>query len=341
MASRLTFYLNMVTKLQPAKAVPKIWNYLKYRCQPRKPIASISRNSPQIASLLLTKRCNMSCSFCNAANFMHDHSSTWQESEADLAKVQKIFENPLFSRALLVDLLGGEPMLVKELVPIVAFLAGRGHLTNLKTNGLLLADRIADLKKAGISRISVSVYEANRAALEKDLPRINKIYPVHTNTVLLRKDVESAPEKLVETVRFLKESGCLDLRFWMYRPMGEHPDPAEVLFDTDPAYLAFRSMVEQAAPGFCFWPPPTVMGPIKKLCPQLWQRTGCDMQGNMGICCGIDTMLSGPGGNLFEGDPDTIFNHPTVVRMREQLLDPQSEPPEVCKNCNLLGDPGW
>jgi len=163
----------------------------------------------------------------------------------------------------------------------------------------------------------------------------------HTNTVLLRKDVESAPEKLVETVRFLKESGCLDLRFWMYRPMGEHPDPAEVLFDTDPAYLAFRSMVEQAAPGFCFWPPPTVMGPIKKLCPQLWQRTGCDMQGNMGICCGIDTMLSGPGGNLFEGDPDTIFNHPTVVRMREQLLDPQSEPPEVCKNCNLLGDPGW
>lgn len=341
MASRLTFYMNMVAKLQPVKATPKIWNYLKYRYQPRKATASISKNTPQIASLLLTKRCNMSCSFCNAANFMHDNSTTWQESEADLDKVQKIFESPLFSNALLVDLLGGEPMLVKDLIRIVAFLSKRGHLTNITTNGLLLVDRIADLKKAGISRISISIYDINRAALERDLPKINKIFPVHTNMVLFRKDVENAPEKLIETVRFLRDSGCIDLRFWMYRPMGEHPDPKEVLYDTDPAYLSFRSEMEKALPGFCFWPPPALKGPVKKICPQLWQRTGCDMQGNMGICCGVDTILSGPEGNLFGSDPDTIFNHPVVVRMREQLLDPHSEPPEVCKNCNLLGDPGW
>jgi hypothetical protein len=30
-----------------------------------------------------------------------------------------------------------------------------------------------------------------------------------------------------------------------------------------------------------------------------------------------------------------------MVEMRKQLLDPHAEPPEMCKNCNLLGESGW
>jgi hypothetical protein len=52
-------------------------------------------------------------------------------------------------------------------------------------------------------------------------------------------------------------------------------------------------------------------------------------------------MLAGPDGNLFEGAPDKIFNHPLMVEIRRKLLDPDSEPPEICRNCNLLGQPGW
>jgi hypothetical protein len=61
----------------------------------------------------------------------------------------------------------------------------------------------------------------------------------------------------------------------------------------------------------------------------------------MGICCGTDRMLDGHNGNLFGGEPDSVFNHPTLVAMREQPLSPGAEPPDICKTCNLLGEPGW
>jgi MoaA/NifB/PqqE/SkfB family radical SAM enzyme len=339
--NRLASYLSMMTRIRYLKAAPKILNYLRYRTGKRGPVTSVARSSPQIASLLLTKRCNMNCSFCNIATFMHDGSTGWQEMEGDLAKVERIFASPLFDKALLVDLLGGEPLLVKELVPIVAFLSRRGHLTNMTTNGLLLADRIQALKDAGISRISVSVYEGNRAVLERDLAKVNAVFPVHTSIVLFRKDVVHAPDKVIETARFLRDAGCLDLRFWIYRPIGEHPEPEEILYDDDPLFLAFRARMDAELPGFVFWPVPATKGPVPKRCPQLWQRVGCDMKGNLGICCGTDAFLPGPGGNLFEADADTVYNHPLLAEMRARLLDPDAEPPEMCRNCNLLGDPGW
>jgi len=30
-----------------------------------------------------------------------------------------------------------------------------------------------------------------------------------------------------------------------------------------------------------------------------------------------------------------------MVDIRKKLLDPDSEPPDICRNCNLLADPGW
>jgi organic radical activating enzyme len=339
--AKLASYVSMTRQIRPLKASPKVWNYLKFRALPRRATTSCARTAPQIASLLLTKRCNMNCSFCNVGGFMHDKSTTWQSMEADLEKVQRIFASPLFSKALLVDLLGGEPLLVKDLAPIVAFLSARGHLTNMTTNGVLLADRIKELKAAGITRVSVSVYNDNRAVLERELASINTVFPVHASMVLFRKEVEHDPDKIIQTARFLHDAGCLDLRFWIYRPIGDHPDPDEILFDNDPALLALRAQAEETIPGFCFWPVALKQGPVRKLCPQLWQRVGCDMSGNLGICCGTDALLPAPGGNLFDGRPDAVFNHPLLVEMRGQLLDPHAPPPEMCRFCNLLGDRGW
>ena len=241
-----------------------------------------------------------------------------------------------------MDLLGGEPLLVKDLEDIVRFLSRRGHITNTSTNGLLLADRIAGLKKAGISRINVSLYEANRALLERDLARANKVFPVHNSFVLLRSMIEKEPEKIVETARFVRDAGSLSLRFWMYRPMGIDPRPAEITKESNPAYLDLKRRIEAVAPGFCLWPEPVHTGKPRKRCPQLWQRVNCrDAHGTMGICCGTERPLAGPGSCLFDADPDTVFNHPTLVEMREKLLDPDCEPPEVCRSCNLLEDPGW
>ena len=237
--------------------------------------------------------------------------------------------------------MGGEPLLVKDLDAIVAYLTENGHLTNTSTNGLLLADRIGDLKRAGISRINVSLYDKNRTILERDLAKVNAIFPVHASLVLLRSAVEESPEKVLDTIRFVKAAGCLSLRFFMYRLGGMNPQPDQIIRDGDPAYIAFRRRVDEAFPGYCLWPPAVPSAHPQKLCAQLWQRVSCDMSGHLGICCGVDTLLPDPGSNLYEGPPDVIFNHPLLVDMRTQLLDPSCPPPQACRYCNLLEDKGW
>ena len=140
---------------------------------------------------------------------------------------------------------------------------------------------------------------------------------------------------------FVQQTGSLSLRFFIYRPMGADKSVDETITDTNPAYIELRRQVDAALPGFSVWPEVIKTGAVKKLCPQLWQRIGCDPLGEMNICCGVDEPLKGPNSNLFDAEPNIVFNHPVLVDMRQKLLDENSEPPEVCKTCNLLGDPGW
>jgi len=340
--SRFSYYMEMAARVHSLKIAPKFCNYAKYKIVKRRPVMAVKRYTPQIASILLTMRCNLNCGYCNVGKIQKENLKDWREKEVNLSKVQRIFNNPLFANCILVDLLGGEPLLLDDLESIVEYLSKRGHILNTSTNGLLLSDRISGLKKAGISRINVSIYEANRSILEKEMEKINRIFPVHTSIVLLRSKLEKEPDKIIDTARFLHDTGSLSLRFFMYRPMGLNPQFNEIVTDSNQGFIDFKHRMESLLPGFCLWPAPVYTGKMRKLCSQLWQRVGvCDALGNMGICCGVDDPLSGPNSNLFDADPDIVFNHPTFVEMREKLLDPDSEPPEACKTCNLLADPGW
>ena len=79
-----SYLLEMARKLRPLQAAPKVWNYAKYRSLRRLPRISARRYTPQIASLLVTKRCNLHCSYCNVATMMSEARPTWREYEACL-----------------------------------------------------------------------------------------------------------------------------------------------------------------------------------------------------------------------------------------------------------------
>jgi organic radical activating enzyme len=342
--SKLSDYHDLYRKIHLLRNISRVWNYLKYRTLPRKTKIPISRYTPQIAGLIITKRCNLTCDFCCIGKELNHKG--WRDLEATLDKVKRIFSNPLFANCIGVDLLGGEPLIVKELDSIIAWLSKRGHYVNICTNGLYLTNnRIDELKNAGISRIRISLYEENQKFLENNLARINKVFPVRTCIVLQRKMIENKDEqdKLLEKTRFIHDAGSLDLLFMIYRPMGINPNPKEIIIETLPAYIEFKSRMEKELPGFCQWSLANQTEKVKKRCPQVWQRIATDMLGNMEICCGTEMRLGGPNSNLFEteNDPEALFNHPTLVNLREELLDPKSEPPEMCKSCNLLGEPGW
>ena len=56
-------------------------------------------------------------------------------------------KNPLFKKVLGVDLIGGKPLLNKEIFSIIKYLSKNNYFTNINTNGLRLTDCISELKK--------------------------------------------------------------------------------------------------------------------------------------------------------------------------------------------------
>jgi cyclic pyranopterin phosphate synthase len=106
--------------------------------------------------LSVTDRCNLRCAYC-----MPENEYTWLPRESiltfeELARLAAIFASLGANR---IRLTGGEPLLRNELPDLVARLASVPGVTDiaLTTNGLLLAERAAALKHAGLSRVTVSL----------------------------------------------------------------------------------------------------------------------------------------------------------------------------------------
>ena len=158
----------------------------------------------------------------------------------------------------------------------------------MNTNGLRLNKNIADLKHAGISRISISLYDENQSFLGDNLSEINKIFPVHTSIVLERKTVENGQDKILKKVTLMRDAGCRSLNVMIYRPQGLNPNPKEIITDTLPTYIEFKKKMETHLPGFCNWPAAIQTGKVKKRCPQVWQRIATTMKGHMEIYCGTE-----------------------------------------------------
>jgi cyclic pyranopterin phosphate synthase len=118
----------------------------------------VDRYSRPLGSLRLsvTDRCNLRCSYC-----MPEEEYTWLPRESilsfeELTRLAGIFASLGATR---VRLTGGEPLLRNELAALVARIAQLPQVTDiaLTTNGLLLASRAVELRRAGLSRVTVSL----------------------------------------------------------------------------------------------------------------------------------------------------------------------------------------
>jgi MoaA/NifB/PqqE/SkfB family radical SAM enzyme len=117
---------------------------------------------PVTVSLEVTKRCNARCDFCDYWKI------TDRDEMADFTDVIRRFD------PLVVVFTGGEPMLRRDLVPIVRSieaLPGFRYLTLLTHGGFLSEQKIHDLVGAGIDQINVSMnYPDARQDRERGIP---------------------------------------------------------------------------------------------------------------------------------------------------------------------------
>jgi len=106
--------------------------------------------------LSVTDRCNLRCHYC-----MPEDEYLWLPRE-DVLTFEEISRLADLFGELGVDrlrLTGGEPLLRRDLPSLIAALAEKPWVRDLAltTNGVLLADAVGDLKRAGLGRLTVSL----------------------------------------------------------------------------------------------------------------------------------------------------------------------------------------
>jgi GTP 3',8-cyclase len=98
----------------------------------------------------LTPKCNLSCIYCHREG---ENISGAPLSAAEIAEVLRVAAG-FGIRS--VKFTGGEPMLRSDLIEIIRSVPA-GMESSITTNGTLLAGLAADLKRAGLRRVNVSI----------------------------------------------------------------------------------------------------------------------------------------------------------------------------------------
>jgi cyclic pyranopterin phosphate synthase len=181
----------------------------------------------------ITDRCNYKCVYCRTGT---DGAQFAELAMKDYLRMIRIFVSLGIQK---VRLTGGEPLLRKDIISLVAQLAElRTNLAGdpldiaITTNGHLLAEMAAPLARAGLSRITVSMDAVDPAifaritrvpgSFERVLAGVRAaqragLGPIKVNCVLLRGFNH---DQIIPFAQFSREEGVI-VRFIEFMPLEE------------------------------------------------------------------------------------------------------------------------
>jgi cyclic pyranopterin phosphate synthase len=137
------------------------------------PLLDVHHRPLRNLRLSVTDRCNLRCQYC-----MPEAEYVWlpREDILQFEEIEALVDVFLDLGVDKVRLTGGEPLLRRGVTDLVARLAGRDRIRDLAmtTNGVLLAPLAADLKGAGLHRVTVSLDTLQRDRFVK-LTRVDEL----------------------------------------------------------------------------------------------------------------------------------------------------------------------
>lgn len=183
----------------------------------------------------VTDRCNMRCPYCMPREVFGADYPFLPRSEIltfeEIARVVRLMAGLGVRK---VRLTGGEPLLRRDLPVLTGLLAGISGVEDLAltTNGLLLGEFAAELRSAGLGRVTVSLDALDDTLFRRmggaERPVADVLHgiaaaqtaglPVKINCVLRRGVNES---EILPLARFCRE-GVYTLRFIEYMDTGNH-----------------------------------------------------------------------------------------------------------------------
>jgi cyclic pyranopterin phosphate synthase len=178
--------------------------------------------------LSVTDRCNLRCQYC-----MPEQEYVWLPKEDILhfEEIERLVDVFLDLGVRRVRLTGGEPLLRKDLPVLVERLAARARIDDLAmtTNGVLFAPAAAELKRAGLHRVTVSL-DTLKPERFVALTRMNELTRVLTGIdaaaaafpgfkidMVVIKGTND--DEIVDMIAFAKTRGA-ELRFIEYMDVG-------------------------------------------------------------------------------------------------------------------------
>lgn len=124
---------------------------MKFSSMIRRWPAAAFLNKPYTCNIKITQRCNLRCHFCGLWR-MRDRA---EMSVHDYSHIAQLLYNIGVARIVIT---GGEPLIREDLEEIVSCFAHKKFSITLLTNGTLLPpDRLANLIKAGVDDIGISL----------------------------------------------------------------------------------------------------------------------------------------------------------------------------------------
>lgn len=109
-----------------------------------------STSTPLLAHMVVTRRCNLACAYCNE----YDHFSPPVPAGMLRERIDRLAALGL--RILTVS--GGEPLLHPSLAEVISHTRSRGMIAGLITNGYLLTpEKIRQLNGAGLDHLQISI----------------------------------------------------------------------------------------------------------------------------------------------------------------------------------------
>ena len=151
---------------------------------------------PIWAHLNITWKCNLDCAYCTEYDNTKDHVPT--------DELKRRIDHCAELGVLHTDLIGGEPMLHPDLVPLMRHVRRAGMTTGMTTNGFRLTEeKLVELIDAGMGRVQISIDALKpKPGIPKSLktlaPKIAMVarHPVwfSVNTVLCDETLDEVQE---------------------------------------------------------------------------------------------------------------------------------------------------
>src|SRR5688572_10244168 len=116
-----------------------------------------NKNLPNLLSFAVNDVCDAGCEHCSFFSGVEDRS----RQVLSLAQCRRIIRQAQELGVSVINLVGGEPLLRPDLPEIIGSVNKDQSTTVLFTNGSRLAERVTELKKAGLDSVYVSLDAAD------------------------------------------------------------------------------------------------------------------------------------------------------------------------------------